>query len=329
MRTARGPIEDRRGLAIRVSDGETAGVGEATPLPGWTESFEECRTALSEIDHIDADTALDADALSDRPAARHGLALALADYRARRADVPLYRRFGVEERVERVPANATVDDGPTDESVEAARAAVAAGFETVKVKAGSRPVDADVERMRAVREAVGDGIALRVDANAAWDPEAAQRAFDAFADLGVEYVEGPLAPGDLDGHRELAGGPVGVALDESLAGGVGEEWFDAADVLICKPMALGGPNRVVDLADRARRCGIDVVVTTTVDAVVARAGAVHLAAGLGIDRACGLATADALADDLADDPAPVVDGAARVPQDAGLGTDGPWEGGGD
>jgi L-alanine-DL-glutamate epimerase-like enolase superfamily enzyme len=83
-----------------------------------------------------------------------------------------------------------------------------------------------------------------------------------------------------------------------------------------RPMVLGlhlrGPAA-------ARRAGVTAVVTTTVDAAVARTAAVHLAASLGDVPACGLSTAERLDADLAPDPAPVRDGAITVPQTRGHG----------
>lgn len=319
LATAAGEIRERRGFAVGIG----AGVGEATPLPGWTESFEECERALAETD--DPEAAL-AD-LEDRPAARHGLSLAIADRDAREEEVSLARHLsGNADPVESVSVNATVGDGSPEESAAAAREAIENGFETVKCKVGARPVEEDVERVRAVREAVGDGPVIRLDANGGWDREEAERALDSLAELGIEYVEQPLPADDVAGHRELPS-PVPLALDESLAGRRAEEVVglaDAAEVLVLKPMALGGVDRAVELGRRLRAEGVGIVLTTTIDAVIARTAAVHAAAALDPEYACGLATADLLAEDLAPDPAPVVDGRIPIPQGPGLGTDGPW-----
>jgi L-Ala-D/L-Glu epimerase len=319
LSTAAGRIDRREGIAIRVGD-DPPGIGEATPLPGWTESLEACRAALSSVDDPRA-------TLADRPAARHGLSLALADREARRAGVPLYRHLGGERRVERLAVNATVGDGPVEETVEAATSAADEGFGTIKCKVGARPLEADLERVRAIREALAPDVTLRLDANGAWSRRAADRALSALAPLNLEYVEQPLPAEDVAGHRALAGGPVPIALDESLAGRNPEEvapLADAADVLVLKPMALGGPDRAVSLGRRLRAEDVGIVVTTTIDAVVARVGAIHVSAALDVEWACGLATADLLEEDLGTDPAPVRGGEITVPQAPGLGTDGPW-----
>jgi L-alanine-DL-glutamate epimerase-like enolase superfamily enzyme len=188
----------------------------------------------------------------------------------------------------------------------------------VKVKVGARSLSADLERLRALRARCPD-VELRVDANGAWARPTAERALAALADLGVALVEQPLAAADLAGHADLAGGETGVALDEGLV----EHGFDAvleadaADAVVCKPMALGGIDAARTVAERAREAGLAAVVTTTIDGAVARAGAVHLAASLPDVPACGLATGDRLATDLAEGIAPVRSGAVTVPQGKG------------
>lgn len=326
LSTASGDIERREGFVVRFDHRGETGVGEATPLPGWTESIEECEKALEqalathrERGHSGALLEFDAGSV---PAARHGFATALLDADARADGVSLAEWFDADAG-RSVPVNATVGDGSVDETVAAAESAVADGFDCLKVKAGARPVEGDVDRVRAVREAVGDGVELRVDANGAWDRDAAERALEAVAGLDVAYVEQPLPPDDLSGHADLRDRGVDIALDEAFveyrAADVLEA--DAADVLVLKPMVLGGPGNAHTIAMRAREAGIEPVVTTTVDGVVARTAAVHVAAAIPTIGACGLATAGYLESDLTDDPAPVEDGRITRPDGDGLGID--------
>ncbi|MBX0323357.1 o-succinylbenzoate synthase [Halomicroarcula sp. F13] len=327
LATASGTIDEREGVVVRYDHRGTTGVGEATPLPGWTESLEACRSGLADAAAAEADgghtaamLALDA---AEVPAARHGFATALLDADARADGVALYRWFDADRRCRSVPVNATVGDGTPQETADAVASAVDAGFDCCKVKVGARPVEDDVERIGALRDRVGDGVTLRADANGAWSRDEAERAFERFAYLGVEYVEQPLPADDVDGHAALRGGPVGVALDESLVDRRVDKILDAdaADVLVLKPMVLGGPGNAHTLAMRARERGVDPVVTTTIDGVVARLAALHVAAAIPDVRACGLATGDRLATDLAPDPATVSDGRMAVPQSPGLGVD--------
>ncbi|WP_418282574.1 mandelate racemase/muconate lactonizing enzyme family protein [Halorubrum sp. DTA98] len=331
LRTARAEMLDREGFLVSVDptvdDVASAGLGEATPLPGWTESLSACEDALCGIGDAgpDALDAVDADAT---PAARHGLALALADADARDAGLSVAERLAEDAELPSpaasVPVNATIGDGSVDAATRAAERAVDDGYRCLKVKVGARGLDADVERLRAVRRAVGPAVELRADANGSWSRSVARRALDRFRAVDPAYVEQPLPADDLDGLRRLrADSRVPVAVDESLAAYTVEEVLnaDATDVLIVKPMALGGPDEALAAARRARAAGVEPIVTTTVDGVVARVGAVHVAAAIPDVGACGLATGSLLAADLAPDPCPVEAGEISVPTAPGLAGD--------
>ncbi|MEF8757482.1 MAG: o-succinylbenzoate synthase [Halobacteriales archaeon] len=330
LATAAGEIDRREGWLVRITTDDAIALGEATPLPGWTESPVACRDGLERaIERLEPDGPAEAlDALDGTPAARHGLDGALADLRARRADEPLSRFLGGEGAVDRVPVNATIGDGDAADTVEAARDAVASGFSCLKIKVGNRPVDADVDRLRAVRETVGPSVAIRADANGAWSRDEAGAALSAFEPVGVEYVEQPLSADDLDGHADLPDAEVGIGLDESVVTVGIDAVLDAgiADVAILKPMVLGGPTRTIEAANRARAAGVEPVVTTTVDAIVARTTAVHCAAAIPNPSPSGLATGSMLVDDIGPDPAPIRDGTAVVPGEKGLGVAGVWDG---
>jgi o-succinylbenzoate synthase len=337
LETARGTIERRDGFLFRLesddgnADGRAVGVGEATLLAGWTESQDDCRQTLEDAaDALDAGGDLQS-ALSDShfkstPAARHALDLALADLRASREGVPLYRWLGASDRdapecIETVPVNATVGDSGVEETVAEAEEAADAGFSCLKIKVGPRALAADIERIEAVSDSVPE-VELRADANGAWTRQQAQQFLDAAGDR-LAYVEQPLPATDLGGVAALSGP---VALDETLAEVDFEDALDAnPEALILKPMALGGPRRVVELAERAREAGISPVVTTTIDGAVARTAAVHVAAAIPDVPACGLATAKMLESDLGPDIAPVADGRAVVPQGEGNGTADTWK----
>ncbi|MFC4358880.1 mandelate racemase/muconate lactonizing enzyme family protein [Halobium salinum] len=338
--TAKGEMTERRGLLVELrgeleTGDEVRGVGEATPLPPWTEGYEEClatwvtlRDAANGTVSDGDENEVDIDGVP--PAARHAMNLVGADASARYAKRPLAAWLadrtgdsGGSDAAAEVPVNATVGDGSVESTVEEAESAVVDGFDCLKLKAGARDLDADLDRCRAVREAVGDDVALRADANGAWSRDEAERAVDALAALDFEYVEQPLPADDHEGLAALRGRGVGIALDESVNGP--NTWPDPvrefADVVVLKPMAQGGPTRTVSVARRLRAQGVTPVVTTTVDAVVARTAAVHAAAAIPNVPACGLATGDLLAEDLAADPVPVEDGRVRVPEGPGLAGD--------
>src|SRR3990172_10714874 len=101
---------------------------------------------------------------------------------------------------------------------ESARQSVSAGFRTLKIKAGAeRETDVLVERIRAVRAAVGPGIRLRIDANGAWDAATAADRLAAVAGFDIEYAEQPLAANDVEGLADLRRRvAVPIAADEAV-----------------------------------------------------------------------------------------------------------------
>lgn len=166
---------------------------------------------------------------------------------------------------------------------------------------------ADRERVAALREAAGREARLRLDANEAWTRAEAAAALESLAPFGIDYVEQPVARGDLESLAWLAAeSPVAVAADESLLGAGLEACLErgAASILILKPAALGGLGPARPLVARARAAGLRLVWSTLLDGAIGRAAVWHLAAGLGpADEVHGLATGDWLARDLVPTPA--------------------------
>jgi len=346
FRTARETLAARLGFALWVEDEEGRwGVGESAPLDGFgMESLAECRAVLEawqahlpgehvnvpERWHAELPAALGVVAAPvGRPAALHGLECALLDLAAQAAALPLARWLHRDAAAE-VPLNATV---PAEEPAEAARQAAdwaRQGFATLKLKVGVGGLNADADRIAAVREAAGPRVKLRIDANGAWSETDALRALERLARYRMEYCEQPVAGANLDAlARVSAASPVRVAADESAATesqALAVLDRRAAQVLVLKPMALGGLIPVLRIASRAFAQSIPVVVTTTLDGAYARTAALHVAAalaGLGGERmplsACGLATGNLLQDDLTRDAPQPGGGILRLPSGPGLG----------
>jgi L-alanine-DL-glutamate epimerase-like enolase superfamily enzyme len=104
-----------------------------------------------------------------------------------------------------------------EELTDQAHRWAAAGLEAVKVKVGGRPIPEDVERVSAVRDAVGPDVELMVDANQLWDLATAQDAIAALAPLRLHWVEEPLPADDLAGHVALrAAVDIPIAVGENL-----------------------------------------------------------------------------------------------------------------
>lgn len=143
---------------------------------------------------------------------------ALWDRRCRRDGQPLWKAAGGAKR--RTPVY-TTEGGwlhlATETIVRETIAAKEAGFQGAKVKVGLPRVADDVARLAAVREAVGDGFEIMVDANQCFTLGEALRRASAYAELGIAWFEEPLPADDLDGHARLAAASaVPIAVGESL-----------------------------------------------------------------------------------------------------------------
>jgi len=213
-----------------------------------------------------------------------------------------------------VPVNVTV---PAVDAETAHRLVTGSGgCRTAKVKVAEpgQPAGADEARLEAVRDALGPGGAIRVDANAAWDVDTAVARLAALdrAAGGLEYAEQPV-PGvdDLAALRRRTHVP--IAADEAVRRSddpLAVVRREAADVLVLKVQPLGGVRACLRLAEQA---GLPVVVSSALESSVGLAAGIALAAALPeLPYACGLATAALLADDLVDDPLLPRDGAIEV-----------------
>jgi L-alanine-DL-glutamate epimerase-like enolase superfamily enzyme len=143
---------------------------------------------------------------------------ALWDIRAKRAGLPLWKAAGGAQR--KVPLY-TTEGGwlqlPVSTLVEQTVAAKAEGFRGAKIKVGKPHVAEDVARLAAVREAVGNGFELMVDANQCFNVAEALRRARAFEPFGLAWLEEPLPAEDLSGHAELAAhSAIPIAIGESL-----------------------------------------------------------------------------------------------------------------
>jgi L-alanine-DL-glutamate epimerase-like enolase superfamily enzyme len=106
---------------------------------------------------------------------------------------------------------------PQDELVQEMESYLAAGFKAVKMKVGRPDWRQDLERVEAVRRAIGDRIPLLTDANLQWSVSDAIQAGKVLADYDVYWLEEPTHPEDVAGHREIAESiATPIALGESL-----------------------------------------------------------------------------------------------------------------
>ena len=204
---------------------------------------------------------------------------------------------------DRIGVNATVPAVPASE-VPGVLARYD-GCRTVKVKvaeAGQTLAD-DIARVRAVREALGPEGRVRVDANAAWNVDEAERAIHALAEFDLEYVEQPCATivELIDVRKRVKYAGIPIAADESIRKAddpLAVARARAADVVIVKAQPLGGIARAREIVVQA---GLPAVVSSALDTSIGLSMGAALAASLPtLDHDCGLGTGSLFLDDVAD-----------------------------
>ena len=289
---ARAQWSDREGCVITLerSDG-VRGQGEAAPLPGFSpDSLQACRQALA---------ALDPSAIAERlepeqdligqlaresvrippqlPAARAALEGALLDLWARAASVPAWALLHPGNPRPTSRAVAALLLGEPEQALAQALAARARGIMTFKFKIG-RPgaLTRELAAVQELRAQLGPSARLRLDANQALSLAEAKQSLPRFAACGLEFIEEPCAPHELDELRELC---LPCALDESLSTGARPEPGDPAVIL--KPTLLGGVSACFAWAQAAQAVGAQVVISHAFEGPLGLGLSAALALSLG------------------------------------------------
>ncbi len=311
-----------RALMVLMLEGDDGviGAGEAAPLEPYDgvsldaarAALEDCRPTLEVSDGRDRTELLAACRnVAVLPQAVAAIDLALWDLAARRAGLPVRELLGA-GGAGPVELNATVAAEDRAGAARAAAAAVAGGFGCVKLKVG---VGDDAGRLAAVRAAVGPGTRIRVDANGAWTEAQAIAWLRVLAPAGIELCEEPVAGlGAIARVAEAAEVP--VSLDESAA--LPGALRTRACAAICLKVArCGGISGLIEAAMQARSIGYEVYLASTLDGPLGIAAALHAAAAIAPDRACGLSTLALF--DRAPDPLGTHAGRIAWPPGPGLG----------
>ncbi len=150
------------------------------------------------------------------PAIRCAYDLALYDLLAKHAELPLYALLGGEKKV--IYSNRTIGIDSPDKMATIAKQHVENGTKAIKVKVGTGKAE-DIARIRAIREAIGSGIPMRLDANQAWDEITAINILTALAEYEIEVCEQPLPYWNFEGLKRVRErSPIAIMADESIFG---------------------------------------------------------------------------------------------------------------
>jgi O-succinylbenzoate synthase len=210
-----------------------------------------------------------------------------------------------------IPVNVTVPAVGPDRAAEIVRAG-GCGTAKVKVAEPGQAEAEDLARIEAVRDALGPGGRLRIDANGGWDVDTAVRMLKLLDRYELEYAEQPCRTvEELAEVRRRQ--HVLVAADESIRRAedpLRVARLNAADIAVLKVQPLGGVRACLRIAEDI---GLPIVVSSALETSVGIAAGLALAAALPeLPYACGLATVQLLQSDVVDEPLLPVNGMLPV-----------------
>ena len=297
FKTALRTVEAVNDIVVRViADVGAVGYGEAPPtavITGDTTGSILCavrdfiRPALvgMELDDLDAVMAKLDGCMVHNTTPKAAVDMALYDLWAKAQGKPLYQLLGGARTS--FKTDITISVNPVDQMVADSLDAVQQGFDILKVKVGKEGL-ADVERMAAIRAAVGPEVKLRVDANQGWTAEQSVAIIRAMEDKGlnIELVEQPVPAHDLAGLKAVtAAVDTPILADEAVfscydAANLIEQ--KAADLINIKLMKTGGIHNALKICRMAEEHGVECMIGCMLESRLSVAAAAHLAAGQSI-----------------------------------------------
>ncbi|MGP8296587.1 mandelate racemase/muconate lactonizing enzyme family protein [Streptomyces inhibens] len=228
LRISRSTMAARDAVWLSIEHQGQRGYGEAVSstyygLDATTLGRLLSETALELARFADPETAYEALRSGELPARDTPAAVtaavdsALLDLIGKRAGTPVHQLLGAPTAPVAATARTLGITGPREAAQQAARL-VRHGFTVLKLKVGTPDPEDDLARVLAVRNAAPH-IQLLLDPNGAWTTTLATSLLPRYADLGIEAVEQPLAPGDPESLARLAAhSPLPIIADEDAIG---------------------------------------------------------------------------------------------------------------
>ena len=213
--------------------------------------------------------------------ARAAVDMAIYDLWAKEIGQPLYKLLGGHSNV--LETNLTISVNPIDEMVSDSLRAVERGFRRLKLKVGKEG-SKDIERITAIRDAVGPDIRLLVDVNQGWNTKTALRNIRALEerDLDIDLIEQPVPAADFAGMQACtAASSIPILADESVftpMDAIRVIEGRAADIINIKLMKCGGIHEALKICGIAEANGVECMVGCMLESKVAVSAAAHFAA---------------------------------------------------
>ncbi len=282
-------------IKITADDGQI-GFGEAPPTAVITgDTLGSIRCAIEQfiapnligMDIFDIDGIMQKlhGCILKNTSAKAAVDMAVYDLYAKALGKPLYQVLG--GRKSHIETDLTISVNSVDEMVKDSLKAVEQGFRILKIKVGKESLE-DIKRIEAIRKAVGNDIALRIDANQGWSAKDAVKIISTMEDKGIvmDLVEQPVHAHDFKGMQYVTQHVyTPILADESVFSAEDAIHIiegGAADLINIKLMKTGGIYEAMKICSIAEIYRVECMIGCMLESKIAVSAAAHFAAAKGI-----------------------------------------------
>jgi o-succinylbenzoate synthase len=274
-----------------VTDYDVIGWGESSPSKRVT--GETAETVMNVIDkiapkligmcplRIEQTVEVMDSIVKGNPAAKAAIDIALHDILGKTVKKSLFMVMGGYRT--QVLTDITLGIKSPKEMAKDAAKAVKKGFKALKVKVGVNPTE-DIERLRLIREAAGEDIQIRIDANQGWKPKQAIEALNKMEKFNIQFAEQPVPAENLKGLMAVKkNSPIPIMADESIHSpqdAIRLIQAEAVDLINIKLMKSGGILKGRKIAEIAEAANIPCMIGCMGESEIGIAAGAHLAAAV-------------------------------------------------
>lgn len=283
-----GTVYSTNGVLVRIlTDAGILGIGESCPFQPITGETQETnvdvaknlRDMLKGKDPLAIESAnkLFGAFLHSNPSIVAAFDMALYDILGKAAGLPVFRLLGGDKNTFETDVTTGIDT--PENMIKNAKAHIAAGFKTLKIKVGQDP-DLDVARLQAIRDAIGYDYSLRIDANQGYTVPQAIYALKKMEKFKIQYCEQPTVFSDIAGLKQVRNeSPIPVMADESLffpSDAIKLIKADACDYFNIKLMKAGGMTNSIKISQIAEAANIRCMLGCMNETRIALTAAAHV-----------------------------------------------------
>jgi L-alanine-DL-glutamate epimerase-like enolase superfamily enzyme len=274
-------------ILVKVITNDETGVGNACPNSVTGETKMSIIAALIKLSHsLVGEDAREIEWINDEmdavvkgnPAAKAGIDIALWDLRGKVEGEPVYKIMG--KKKDKIMTDMTIGIMSNEDAVKRAVKYKEDGFLALKIKSGLDP-KGDVHRIGAIRDAVGEELIIRVDANQGYDVKTAIEVIKNIEQYKIEQIEQPVKWDDLEGLKEVKqNSSIPITADEAVKtkeDALKVVEYQCAHNINIKLMKCGGITRALEINKVAQEGGLETMIGCMSENHISIAAGLHFA----------------------------------------------------